>query len=47
MPNTPTTKKKTELIGTTRSYLRRALIKILSSIDTFDPRTIEIERLRK
>lgn len=43
----PTTKKKTELINTTRSYLRRALVQILSSTDTFDPRTIEIERLRK
>jgi len=43
----PTTKKKTELIDATRSYLRRALVQILSSTDTFDPRTIEIERLRR
>lgn len=43
----PTTKKKTELINITRSYLRRALVQILSTTDTFDPKTIEIERLRK
>ena len=43
----PTNKRKTELINITRSYLRRALVQILSSIDRFDPRTIEIERLRK
>jgi len=43
----PTNKRKTELINITRSYLRRSLVQILSSIDRFDPRTIEIERLRK
>lgn len=43
----PTNKRKTALINITRSYLRRALVQILSSIDRFDPRTIEIERLRK
>ena len=43
----PPTKGKTELINITRSYLRRTLVKILSSADTFDPKTIEIERLRR
>jgi len=43
----PTTRRKTELINATRSYLRRALVKILSSLNTFDPRTLEIEILRK
>lgn len=43
----PTTKRKTELINATRSYLRRALVKILSSMNTFDPKTLEIEMLRK
>ena len=43
----PTNKRKTELISITRSYLRRALVQILSYGDTFDPKNIEIERLRK
>lgn len=43
----PTTRKKTELINITRSYFRRALVQILSFADTFDPKKIEIERLRK
>ncbi len=43
----PTTTKKTELINITRSYLRRALVQILSATASFDPKTIEIERIRK
>lgn len=43
----PANKRKTELINITRSYLRRALIQILPSAGTFDPKTIEIEQLRK
>jgi len=43
----PANKRKKELINITRSYLRRALVQILPSTDTFNPKTIEIERLRE
>ena len=38
---------KSELIGKTRSYLRRALLKILTSDGPFDPKSIESKLLNK
>jgi hypothetical protein len=43
----PANKRKTELIDVTRSHLRKALVQILHSPDKFNPRTIEIEQLKK
>ena len=43
----PDTKKKSDLISKTRAYLRRALLKLLSYQEEFNPELIETFLLNK